>query len=124
MRKVLVVEDSAVIRGLIVSVVEGIANVEADECENGFEALRKLPREPYALVITDINMPNINGLELLSYIRTNQATHDTPVLIVSSQRSDLDREKGYKLGANGYMTKPFKPDELAATVEKLLQNRS
>lgn len=122
MRKVLVVEDSAVIRGLIVSVIDGLDGIEADEVENGYEALRKLPRESYALVITDINMPNINGLELLSYIRTNQATHKTPVLIVSSQSSAVDRERGLKLGANGYITKPFKPDELAATVQRLLQN--
>lgn len=120
MHRVLVVEDSAAMRGLIASIVESIDDCEADEAENGFEALRQLPRHDYDLVVTDINMPNINGLELLNFIRTNVATRGLPVLIVTSEASSTDRARGMALGANDYITKPFKTEELSASVRRLL----
>jgi two-component system chemotaxis response regulator CheY len=120
MRKVLVVEDSPAMRGLIASIVEQIANCEVVEVSSGFEALRQMPRESFALIITDINMPDINGLELLSFVRKNPSYEHTPVLIVSTESSERDRNKGMALGANAYLTKPFSPDELKETVLRLL----
>jgi two-component system chemotaxis response regulator CheY len=120
MRKVLVVEDSPAMRGLICSIVDEIEDCEVIEASNGFEALRRLPRDTFALIITDINMPDINGLELLSFVRKGANTVTTPVLIVTSEGSEKDRDRGMALGANAYLTKPFAPEELAATVRKLL----
>jgi len=120
MRKVLIVEDSSAMRGLIASIVDQIEGCEVVEVSSGFEALRKLPRETFSLIITDINMPDINGLELLSFVRKNPAYVQTPVLIVSTESSQRDRAKGLALGANGYLTKPFAPDDLLAAVRKLL----
>ena len=71
MPRVLVVEDSPVMRGLIGSLVDELGEIDVVEVENGLEALRVLPQEQFDLIITDINMPNINGLELLSFIRNN-----------------------------------------------------
>jgi two-component system chemotaxis response regulator CheY len=122
MRKVLVVEDSPAMRGLIASIVDDIEGCEVVEAANGFEALRRLPRDQFALIITDINMPDINGLELLSFIRKGATTLATPVLIVSSEGSEKDRDRGMALGANAYLTKPFVPEELATTVRKLLND--
>ena len=120
MRKVLVVEDSSAMRGLIASIVEQVEDCEVVEVGSGFDALRQLPRESFSLIVTDINMPDINGLELLSFIRKNPAYVDTPVLIVSTESSERDRAKGLALGANAYLTKPFAPEELRATVLRLL----
>ena len=120
MRKVLVVEDSSAMRGLIASIVEQVEGCEVVEVSSGFDALRQLPRETFSLIITDINMPDINGLELLSFIRKNPAYIQTPVLIVSTESSERDRAKGLALGANAYLTKPFAPEELRATVLRLL----
>ena len=120
MRKVLVVEDSPAMRGLIASIVDDIEGCEVIEAANGFDALRRLPRDQFSLIITDINMPDINGLELLSFIRKGATTLTTPVLIVTSEGSEKDRDRGMALGANAYMTKPFVPEELATTVRKLL----
>ena len=120
MRKVLVVEDSSAMRGLIASIVEQVDGCEVVEVSSGFDALRQLPREAFALIITDINMPDINGLELLSFVRKNPTYVKTPVLIVSTESSERDRQKGLALGANAYLTKPFAPEELRATVLRLL----
>ena len=97
MAKVLVVEDSPVMRGLIGSLVDEIEDIEAVEVENGLEALRVLPKESFDLIITDINMPNINGLELLSFIRNNPQHVNTPVLVVTTEGAERDREKGIAL---------------------------
>jgi two-component system chemotaxis response regulator CheY len=121
MRKVLVVEDSSAMRGLIASIVEQVEGCEVVEVSSGFDALRQLPRETFALIITDINMPDINGLELLSFVRKNPAYVQTPVLIVSTESSERDRAKGLALGANAYLTKPFAPEDLRATVLRLLE---
>lgn len=116
MARVLVVEDSgatrAFVRGALADVEAGDAPLEVVEAESGFEALRLLPRGPWNLVITDVNMPDINGLELLSFIRSSERHRTTPVLLMSTQTSERDRERGLALGAVGYLAKPFSPEQL------------
>jgi len=119
--KILVAEDSAAMRGLIVSTLEAMECCEVVEACNGFEALRVLPRENVDLIITDINMPDINGLELVSFCRTNPLYEKTPVIIISTEGSERDRERGLALGADAYLIKPFRPEELQQLVRKLLQ---
>lgn len=94
---------------------------EVTEAGNGFEALRLLPRERYDVVVTDINMPDIHGLELLSFMRKSEQHAYTPVVIVSTEGALRDRERGMALGANAYLTKPFEPDTLRATVRRVLE---
>ncbi len=121
MKKILVADDSPTMRALIVSTLEAMADFDLFEAANGFEALRILPREKVDLLITDINMPDINGLELLNFVRTNPLYKETPVIIVSTEGSPRDREKGMALGANSYLVKPFKPEELQQMVAELLK---
>ncbi len=123
MPRVLVVEDSPVMRGLIGSLVDELGEIDVVEVENGLEALRVLPQEQFDLIITDINMPNINGLELLSFIRNNSQHVDTPVLVVTTEGSARDREKGLALGATDYLVKPFENEVLIETVRRLLQEK-
>jgi two-component system chemotaxis response regulator CheY len=120
LKKILVAEDSSTMRSLIVATLEAMDDFDLFEAANGFEALRILPREKVDLLITDINMPDINGLELLNFVRTNPLYEKTPVIIVSTEGSVRDREKGLKLGANAYLVKPFKPEELQQMVAGLL----
>jgi len=120
MRKVLVVEDSPAMRGLIASIVDQIEDCEVVEAPNGYEALKQLPRNTFSLIITDINMPDINGLELLSYIRKSPNYVDTPVLIVTTEAAERDRERGMALGASAYVVKPFEADELFEAARGLL----
>jgi two-component system chemotaxis response regulator CheY len=119
-KKILIAEDSPTMRSLIVSTIAAMGEFETVEAANGFEALRILPREKVDLIITDINMPDINGLELVSFIRNNDNYRTTPLLIISTEGSERDREKGLALGANAYLVKPFAPQQLQELVRKYL----
>jgi two-component system, chemotaxis family, chemotaxis protein CheY len=120
MRRVLVVEDSSAMRGLIASIVDQIPDCEVIEAAGGFEALKEIPRQTVDLVITDINMPDINGFELIAFLRKNPAHKTTPVIVVSSEGNDTQKKKSLALGANAYVSKPFEPATLKSAVEKLL----
>jgi len=120
-QSVLVVEDSATMRSLIASTLEEMGvPLKIAEAPSGFEALRLLPRESYDLIVTDINMPDINGLELVSFVKGNQAYSSIPLIIISTESSDRDREKGLRLGADAYLVKPFDPDDLLQIARDLL----
>jgi two-component system chemotaxis response regulator CheY len=120
-QSVLVVEDSATMRSLIASTLEQMGEpLKIAEASSGFEALRLLPRESYDLIVTDINMPDINGLELVSFVKGNQAYRSIPLIIISTESSDRDREKGLSLGADAYLVKPFEPDDLLQIARDLL----
>jgi two-component system chemotaxis response regulator CheY len=124
LQRILIVEDSATMRSLLASSLEDLdIPVKIVEAESGFEALRFLPREQFDLVVTDINMPDINGLELVSFIRNNERYADVPLVIVSTEGSDRDRDKGLGLGADAYLVKPFEPEMLRQVVIDLLSRR-
>jgi two-component system chemotaxis response regulator CheY len=122
--KVMVVEDSAAMRGLIASVLAQISGCEVVEVSTGFEALRQLPRSAVDLIVTDINMPDINGLELLSFVRRSPTLCNVPVLVVTSEGSERDKEKALALGANAYLVKPFEAEGLLDAVRGLLPKGS
>lgn len=119
--KVLIVEDSKASREYIASTVEAVEGIEAVVTSSGFEALKLLPRHRFDLIITDINMPDINGLELVSFVKNNAAYRDIPLVIVSTERSERDRDKGLGLGADAYLVKPFEPEVLRDIVRRLLE---
>ena len=87
MKKILITEDSPTMRSLLISTIETLEGYEIVEAASGFEALRLLPRGKVDLIITDINMPDINGLELISFIRNNPRFTHLPIVIVSTERS-------------------------------------
>ncbi len=124
MPKILIVEDSFSMRAFVRSALEGdraeLGDVDVVEATGGFDALRLLPRGPYDLVITDINMPDINGLELIHFIRTNEHHRSTPILLISTQSSERDRARGLSLGADGYLAKPFSVDDLRTAAKAQL----
>jgi len=119
-KKILIAEDSSTMRSLIVSTISALGEYEVVEAANGFEALRALPREKVDLVITDINMPDINGLELVSFIKQNPNYQSTPLIIISTEGSERDREKGLALGADAYLVKPFSPEALQDLIRNYL----
>ena len=124
MPSILVVEDSATMRALITSTLEEIElAIKITEAASGFEALRLLPRAAYDLIITDINMPDVNGLELVSFVKTDPAYRMIPLIIVSTEGSERDREKGLGLGADAYVVKPFDPDALRQLALDLIQRQ-
>jgi two-component system chemotaxis response regulator CheY len=120
-RKVLIVEDSAATRELLRSAIEAILEVEVHTAVSGFEALKVLPRHRFELIITDINMPDINGLELINFVKKNPHYKDTPLFIVTTEGREHDRDRGLQLGANEYVVKPFVPDSLCELVRRYLK---
>ena len=125
MQRILIVEDSPTMRALLVSALEDLEGpLKISEVESGFEALRQLPRESYDLILTDINMPDINGLELVSFVKTNSAYRSIPLIIVSTEGSERDRDKGMSLGADAYLVKPFDPEDLCQIARELLSRSS
>ncbi len=121
MKRILIVEDSPTMRALLNSALEGLEiPVKITEASSGFEALRCLPREAFDLIVTDINMPDINGLELVSFAKSNNAYQSIPLIIVSTEGADRDRERGLELGADAYLVKPFEPENLREVVADLL----
>ncbi len=105
---------------MLTAVVDTCGDYEVIEAFSGFEALRLLPRNHVDLILTDINMPDINGLELISYLRANPNYKDIPVFIISTEGSAKDIEKGKQLGADEYIVKPFSPESLQKLIAHYL----
>jgi two-component system chemotaxis response regulator CheY len=119
-RTILIVEDSATTRALIRAVIDEMGDFNISEAGSGFEALKLLPTEQFNLVITDVNMPDINGLELISFIKNNPRYNHIPLIIVSTERSEEDKKRGLELGAAAYVTKPFKAQELQEVIRQAM----
>jgi len=119
-KTILIVEDSATTRSLIRAVIDELGDYETVEAGSGFEALKMLPQQDYDLIVTDINMPDINGLELINFVKNNPRYNHLPIIIVSTERSEEDKKRGMALGATAYVTKPFKSSELQEIIKKIL----
>ena len=119
MQRVLIIDDSSATRAYVRAALEEMNDMQVSEAASGFDALRILPRERFDLLLVDINMPNINGLELISFIRRSETHRDTPLLIISTEASERDRARAMTLGANGYLAKPFTAEALADAVRAL-----
>lgn len=120
-------EDSGSTRSFVRAILEdatyaaSVGGVEVTEAQSGFDAMRLLPRARYDLIITDINMPDVNGLELIHFIRKSEQYRTTPLVIISTQATERDVERGKKLGADAYVPKPFSPESLRETCDRLFQ---
>jgi two-component system, chemotaxis family, chemotaxis protein CheY len=128
-RHVLVVDDSGPARLLIRQALEGWARrtgraLEIVEAENGFEALRELPRAAFSLVLTDVNMPTLSGLELIRMIRARPEQRGLPVVAVSTERDPEDAARARRAGADGYLGKPFDVEAFDRVLEEVLTARA
>ncbi len=117
----MVVEDSDTVRSLIISTIEDVGDLDVVETSSGFEALKTLHTEKFDLILTDINMPDINGLELIGFIKKIEYYKNIPLVIISTEGSEQDIKKGLALGADEYVVKPFDPEQLQETVLKYLK---
>ena len=116
--RALVVDDSATIRNFVTATLEH-AGYEVSTAKSGLEALKILPTTSFHLVVTDVNMPDINGLDLVRFVR-NSATHkSTPLIIISTDGRERDRDRGMALGASAYLVKSFPPETLIELAKKV-----
>ena len=107
-------------RAYVVAVLESAGIGDIVQVASGFAALQALPGSRFDLIITDVNMPDINGLELIRFIRANPTLARVPMIAISTEGRDRDRERCLKLGANEYLAKPFRPEALIAAVQRQL----
>ncbi len=118
----LVVEDSPMMRQLIAFSLRRLQGCRVIEAVDGVDALKKLTTDKVDLVITDINMPMMDGLKLVTLIRGNTRMKSVPIVIVTTEGAEADRERGLALGANAYIPKPIQPSDLLRTVTSLLES--
>lgn len=117
----LVVDDSPTMRQLITFALKRIRNAQIVEANDGVDALKKLSGNKFNLILLDINMPLMDGLKLLSILRGNPTYNDVPIIIITTEGAEADREKALKLGANAYITKPIQTNELLKVVNEYLK---
>lgn len=121
--KILVVEDSRSMRDFLSTVLEeGSGELEIVEAASGFEALKTLPHHKFDAILTDINMPDINGLELVSFLKNHPVYRAIPIMVISTEKTDEDRRRAAALGAEEYLVKPFESAELMEKLRKLLSS--
>ena len=117
----LVVEDSPMMRQLLVFALQRVREVEVTEADDGVDGLRKLAGQKFDLIVTDINMPIMDGLKLVKRVRSDPIHKDTPIVIITTEGSQEDRQRALQLGANAYITKPIQAPQVIATVKELLR---
>ncbi len=120
MKKVILVADDSPSIRKFVSFALTMKGFEIVPASDGMEALEKLPAERINLVITDLNMPNLDGFELIKAIRNNLDYRDIPIIILSSLAGSEEIQRGMDCGANSYLIKPFDPKRIAYEVSKYL----
>ena len=118
--KALVVEDSPTMRQMVVFALRRIPSLSCIEAEDGVDALRKLQAETVDIIVTDINMPMMDGLKLIGMVRKDDRHKDVPIIVVTTEGASEDRERGLALGADAYLVKPIDASAVVAKVEELL----
>ena len=121
MPNILVVEDSPAVRQLIVFALKRLPDTKIVESINGVDALNKLSFESFDLVLADINMPVMDGLKLIGLLRNEPKYKDIPIIVITTEGVEEDRQKAMALGANAYLSKPIHTYELLKVVEEFLK---
>jgi two-component system, chemotaxis family, chemotaxis protein CheY len=116
---ILTVDDSASIRQVVSLTLKG-AGYEAVEAVDGKDAIGKLNNGPIHMVITDLNMPNLDGIGLIKWIRASGKHRFIPVVMLTTESQETKKQEGRAAGATGWIVKPFKPEQLVAVIKKVL----
>jgi two-component system chemotaxis response regulator CheY len=116
----LVVEDSPTMRQLIVFALSRVKGLTITEADDGVAALRQMSTQKFDIILTDINMPIMDGLKLVKRIRSDEATRTTPIIIITTEGGAEDRQRALNLGANAYITKPIQAPQVISKVKELL----
>jgi two-component system chemotaxis response regulator CheY len=119
--KFLIVDDFATMRRIVRNLLKEIGHQNADEAEDGQDALKKLRASAFDFVVSDVNMPNMNGFELLRQIRADDALKSLPVLMVTAEAKKEDIITAAQAGASGYIVKPFTKATLEEKLAKILK---
>ncbi len=120
MAQILVVDDSKVMRDMIVACLRAQPGFEFAHAASGLEAIERLSLTPFDLVVLDLNMPDIGGIEVVEFVRSQDTLRSLPVLIVTTRGDEASRARALEAGASRFMTKPFTPEGILREVVALL----
>ena len=119
--KVLIVEDSPTMRQLIAFALKRLRGISIVEASDGVDGLKKLSAEKFDLIFTDINMPIMDGLKLVSLVRNDAGYKVTPIVVITTEGAQEDRARALALGANDYITKPIQANRILDIARDLLK---
>ncbi len=120
MKQVLVVDDSKVMREMVVACLRGLPDAQFSQAASGLEAIERLSLSPFDIVILDLNMPDITGIEVLEFVRAQDRLKKLPIIVVTTRGDEESRAAALGAGATLFMTKPFTPEEIASEAQRLL----
>lgn len=121
--KILVVDDFSTMRRIIKNILKQIGFTNIEEAEDGDGALARMRQDKYDLIISDWNMPNMTGLDLLKAIRSDSVLNGVPVLMVTAEAKKENVVEAIKAGVNNYIVKPFTAEILREKIEKIFENK-
>lgn len=119
-KDVLVVDDSKVMRDMIVACLRPEGSLAVTHAGSGLEAIEKLSLKSFELLILDLNMPDIGGIEVVEFVRNQDTLRQLPIIIVTTRGDESSRTQALQAGASRFMTKPFTPEALLSEVRSLL----
>lgn len=121
MKKILVVDDSPTIRRMVIASLRSLQGIVFEEAGNGLQAIENLSRGPAELMVLDLNMPDMHGLEVLHFVRSHEKYREIPIIVLTTKYDSDTRAAALSEGASLYMTKPFEPGVLFKEVSRLLE---
>jgi two-component system chemotaxis response regulator CheY len=124
MKSILIVDDSPTMRRMVVASLRDFKDVSFDEAASGLEAIEHLALAPVDLMVLDLNMPDMHGLEVVQFVRRHQAYSRIPIIVLTTRGDESSRSAALEAGASAYLTKPFLPSVLAANARELLNGKS
>jgi two-component system chemotaxis response regulator CheY len=122
MRTILVVDDSPTIRKMVRAALGSLTDVGFIEASSGLQAIETLAIHPVRMVVLDLNMPDMHGLDVLRFLRSHNQYRNLPVMVLTTRGDEASREEVLEAGASSYLTKPFSPSFLVSSVQQLLDS--
>jgi two-component system chemotaxis response regulator CheY len=120
MYRILIVDDSPTIRKMVKASLQRLPEAEFVEAGTGLEAIEQLAVARVQLIVLDLNMPDMHGIDVLKFVRRHQHYQNLPIIVLTTRGDDASRQSAVDAGATSYLTKPFAPQVLAATAQDLL----
>ena len=119
--RILIVEDSPTMRQLLVFALKRIKGADLVEAQDGMDGLRKVTSDHFDLALVDINMPVMDGLKLISLIRSEESLKGMPIVVITTEGAKEDRERALSLGADEYLTKPIQANRAVSVARSMLK---
>jgi two-component system chemotaxis response regulator CheY len=120
LKEVLVVDDSKVMRDMVVACLRGLPDARFTQAASGLEAIERLSLGRFDLVVLDLNMPDISGIEVLEFVRAQDTLKALPIMVVTTRGDETSKTQALTAGASLFVTKPFTPEAIVLDAQRLL----